>query len=99
MARYAPVRKVQYDKATCQVEIDWRISGSVLKGDVEANCLAVRTTLRIESPAPADKLAGLVAMAKRGCFMEQMITTAVPVTSTLVVNSEEVPIPPHPGPR
>ena len=33
------------------------------------------------------------AIAKRGCFMEQMIMTPVPLTSTLIVNSVEVAIP------
>ena len=98
LARYAPVRKIQYHKARCEVEIDWHLTGSVLKGDVTAHCTAVRTNVHVESPAPADEVADLVAMAKSGCFLEQMVTTAVPLTSTLTVNLKETPIPPHPAP-
>lgn len=78
------------------MEIDWRLSGSVLRGDVAAHCNAVRTTVHVESSAPPHAVANLVAMAKNGCFLEQMITTAVPVTSTLTVNSQETPIPGQP---
>jgi len=75
------------------VEIDWQLSGSILKGDVAAHCNAVRTRVHVESSAPAHEVAKLVAMAKNGCFLEQMIATAVPVTSTLTVNARDTLIP------
>jgi hypothetical protein len=96
LARYAPVRKIEYRKASCEVEIDWQLSGSILKGDVAAHCNAVRTRVHVESSSPPHAVASLVAMAKNGCFVEQMITTAVPVTSTLTVNSRDTPIPGQP---
>ena len=80
------------------MELDWGLSGSVVRGDVAARCNAVRTRVRVESPAPPSDVAKLVAMAKSGCFLEQMITTAVPLASTLVVNAQETPIPQYPEP-
>jgi len=90
---------VSYDRATCEVEIDWSVSGSVLRGDVAAHCSSVRAALRVESSASADEVGALVAMARSGCFMEQLVTTAVPMATTLTVNDDVIPIPDHPAAR
>ena len=78
--------KVNIQKASCHVEFDYSLGGSVLKGTVKAGCTGVRTHFEVESDAPLARLLLLVRNAKQGCFAESMITTAVPLSSTLSLN-------------
>ena len=81
---------MRYTTARCGVEIDWRLKGSALRGDVETRCLGVRTSVEVESDASTEAVAALVRLAKQGCFMEQLVQAAVPLTSTLTVNGDVV---------
>jgi uncharacterized OsmC-like protein len=78
--------KIAFKRASCRVEFDYFLRGSVLKRTVESGCTAVRTHFEVESEAPADQVRDLIRNAKQGCFAENMITTAVPLTSTINLN-------------
>ncbi len=78
--------KIPFKRAGCRVEFDYFLKGSVLKGTVQSGCTAVRTHFTVESPAPPDRVAALVQNAKQGCFAENMVQTAVPLTSTIELN-------------
>ena len=80
--------KVPVKKATCRVEFDYYLKGSVLKGTVESGCTGVRTHFEIESDAPRDRVLTLIRNAKRGCFAENMVQQAVPLASTIKLNGE-----------
>lgn len=82
------LRKVVY-RAECEVEIDWFLEGSVLRGTVKAGAKACRTSLHIDSPEPQEVIEQIVRLAKQGCFAEQMIQAPVPLTSTYVLNGIE----------
>jgi hypothetical protein len=80
--------KMTVTKASCKVRFRKFLGGSVLKGTVYNRWDGVDTHLAIESDAPADKLAHLIANAKNGCFAEGLITQAVPLNSTVEVNGK-----------
>ena len=80
--------KIPFKKGTCRVEFDYFLKGSVLKGTVNSGCSAVRTHFIVEADAPPDKVAALIRNAKQGCFAENMVSAAVPVTSTIVLNGK-----------
>jgi hypothetical protein len=86
------LRKV-IDRAECDVEMDWFLEGSVLRGTVHSGARNCRTSLRIDSPEPEDVIERIVRLAKQGCFAEQMVQTAVPLTSTYILNGVEREIP------
>ena len=90
MARYAHIRKVTIKAATCRTELDFLLTGSVKRGDVEAGCSEARTHLDVESDDPLEAVAEVVRLAHKGCFLEQMIEKPVPVRSTLTLNGCEV---------
>ena len=49
-----------------------------------------RTHFELESDEPQEQLRKLIRNAKRGCFAENMVQTAVPLKSTYKVNGEDV---------
>jgi len=78
--------KVDFKKAGCRVEFDYFLRGSVLKGTVASGCTGVRTHFVVESDAPEDKILALIRNAKQGCFAENMVREAVPLSSTIELN-------------
>ena len=84
--------KLKVKKASCHVEFDYMLSGSVLKGTVKTTWKGVSTRLDIDSEEPAAKIAALVRNAKGGCFAEWTLRNPVNVESTLEHNGEAVPL-------
>lgn len=78
--------KKQIDRADCRCEFDYYNDGSVLAGTVRSGVRDFRTHLEIDSPEPPEVIAQIIRLAKRGCFAEQMITHATPISSTYLVN-------------
>ncbi|MGH9102489.1 MAG: hypothetical protein ACRDYD_05830 [Acidimicrobiales bacterium] len=87
------------DSASCEVEIDWFLEGSVLQGTVRSGAKACRTRLVVDSPEPDEDVMAVLSLAKQGCFAEQMVQAPVPLSSTFVLNGEEREAPQgRPGP-
>lgn len=84
--------KIPLKGARVRVEMDYFMGGSVLKGTVYSGCTEVRTRFEIDSNAPEEKLRLLIRNAKRGCFAENMVQTAVPLKSTYQLNGKEVEV-------
>ena len=82
--------KTSFEKATCRVEFDYFLKGSVLKGDVNSGCRGVRTHFKVESSEAEEKILNIIRLAKQGCYAEQMIQTAVPLTSTVELNGKNI---------
>ena len=82
--------KTAFEKATCRVEFDYFLKGSVLKGDVNSGCRGVRTHFKVESSESEEKILNIIRLAKRGCYAEQMVQTAVPLTSTVELNGKNI---------
>jgi hypothetical protein len=81
--------KKTIDRAECTVEFDWFLEGSVLQGTVNAGTTECRTHFLIESPESDEDILTIIRLAKRGCFAESMVQTAVPLLSTYVINGKE----------
>ncbi|MEO6375322.1 MAG: hypothetical protein ABIQ73_25705 [Acidimicrobiales bacterium] len=90
MSRYAHIRKVKINAASCRSELDFVLTGSVKRGDVESACTQARTHLEIDSDDAPDAVAEVVALAHKGCFLEQMIEKPVPLRTTLTLNGVEM---------
>ena len=95
MTRYASLLRKTIDRAEGEVEFDFFLEGSVLRGTVRSGARECRTRLHIDSPEPQEVIERIVRLAKQGCFAEQMVQAAVPLVSTYVLNGVErdVPVP------
>lgn len=77
------------NRAECEVEFDFFLEGSVLRGTVSSGARECRTRLHIDSPEPPEVIERIVRLAKQGCFAEQLVQNAVPLASTYVLNGVE----------
>ncbi len=82
--------KTTFEKATCRVEFDYFLQGSVLRGDVNSGCRRVRTHFKVESSEAEENILNIIRLAKQGCYAEQMVQTAVPLTSTVELNGKNL---------
>jgi len=86
--------KLKVSQASCRVEMDYFLRGSVLQGTVEAGCTETRVLFRVDTDEPdQERVNRLIRNAKRGCFAESMIKASVPVKSTVEVNGAARAIP------
>ncbi len=78
--------------ARARCEFDFYLDGSLLADTISSKVTEFRTDLEIESPEPDEVIARIIRSAKRGCFAEQLVTTAVPLVSTYTVNGRSFEI-------
>ena len=83
------MRKLTINSARVHVEMDYYLSGSVLAGTVNSGVTEVRSQFDVSSDEPEEDIAYVIRLAKRGCFAERLVETAVPIKSTLVLNGKE----------
>ncbi len=84
--------KISLKATKVRIESDIFLGGSVIKGTVFSGFSEVRSHFELESDAPREELLRLVKIAKKGCFAESMVQTAVPVKSSYSLNGENVQI-------
>ena len=83
------MRKLTIDSARVHVEMDYYLSGSVLAGTVNSGVTEVRSQFDVSSDEPEEDITYVIRLAKRGCFAERLVETAVPIKSTLILNGKE----------
>ena len=83
------MRKIAIDSARVHVEMDYYLSGSVLAGTVTSGVTEVRSEFEVTADADEEDIAYVIRLAKRGCFAERLVETAVPIKSTLKLNGKE----------
>ena len=84
------MKNLAITSAKVHVEMDYYLTGSVLKGTVESGCSEVRTHFDVESDESEDSIREIIRLAKKGCFVENMIQTAVPLKSSISLNGKEI---------
>ena len=83
------MRKIAINSARVHVEMDYYLAGSVLAGTVNSGVTEVRSEFEVSSDADEEDIAYVIKLAKRGCFAERLVETAVPIRSTLKLNGKE----------
>ena len=84
--------KIEVRGASCRVGFNKVLSGSVLKSTVNVRWKSVMTYLRVESDEPREKIAALIANAKRACPAETLITQQVALLSYVDLNGQPLEI-------
>ncbi len=62
------MKNLAITSAKVHVEMDYYLTGSVLKGTVESGCSEVRTHFDVESAESAESIREIIRLAKRGCY-------------------------------
>lgn len=75
--------------AKVHVELDYYLTGSVLAGTVSSGVTEVRSDFEVESDEDEDDILNIIRLAKRGCFAERLVQTAVSMKSTLRLNGKD----------
>ena len=83
------MRKLSIREARVHVEMDYYLSGSVLAGTVSSGVTEVRSEFEVSSDEAEEAIAEVIRLAKRGCFAERLVETAVPIKSALKLNGKE----------
>ena len=78
--------------ARVHVEMDFWLSGSVLRGTVSSGWRGARTHFELESDEDETALLEVVRLAKAGCFAERLVEDAVPLQSTFTLNGRRLDI-------
>ena len=50
----------------------------------------MRTHFKVESSEAEENILNIIRLAKQGCYAEQMVQTAVPLTSTVELNGKNL---------
>ncbi len=90
--------KVPITKARVKILAKYRQEGSVLAQTIEAWCAGVETHLEVESPAPPEKVAGVIRNAENGCFAIQAVRRPSPVHTTVSLNGQALDLESSPRP-
>lgn len=87
--------KVHVTHAKVHVTGNFKVHGSVLGGTIQSEALGFDIKLELESSESEEKLAKLVDLAEKGCFMKAALENPTPVNTTTTLNGK--PLPPHGG--
>ena len=91
VARYGHMLKISVRRMTMHVKATYRVTGSVLADTIDAEMLRAETRLEQESPDPPERVAKVVRIAERGCFVMQALLRPVPVTGETLLNGGSLP--------
>ncbi|MCI0438123.1 MAG: hypothetical protein L0177_03215 [Chloroflexi bacterium] len=84
------MKRLSIEGARVHVEMDYYLTGSVLAGTVESGVTAVRSDFEVDSDEAEEDILNVIRLAKRGCFAERLVQTAVPMQSTLKLNGKDM---------
>jgi uncharacterized OsmC-like protein len=86
------MKEVGIRSAKVHVEMDYYLKGSVADNTVENGVTEVRSFFDVESEQQKEDLIEVIRLAKKGCFAENLVKTAVPLKSVCTLNGTKVNI-------
>jgi hypothetical protein len=90
LARFAPLYEVPVEDASADVRATFRNTEKYDVDDAPAYFEQVVINLSVETTAPAENVARLVAHAERACHAAQSLMHAIPVRLEATVNGTRV---------
>ena len=84
------MKEISILSAKVHVELYYFLTGSVKENSVEPGVSQVRSRFEVESPEPRESVTEIIDLAKKGCFAENLVTSAVPLDSKIILNGSEV---------
>jgi len=87
------MKGIEIKSANVNVELDYFLQGSVIKGTVNNSVTEVRSYFEVDSEETEDKVKEVIKLAKQGCFAESLVRNAIPLVSTCLLNGNEISVP------
>lgn len=84
--------KTPIKAAKCRVTTTWWNEGSVLRGDYRTGIESLHTDLDVESDAPAEDIAKLIAMSERACYVLSALESPPTASIEVSLNGESLRI-------
>ena len=86
------MRRIEIKSANVNVELDYFLQGSVIKGTVDNSVTEVRSYFEVDSEETEAKVIEVIMLAKQGCFAESLVKNAIPLVSTCLLNGNEISV-------
>ena len=86
------MKGIEIKSAQVNVELDYFLQGSVIKGTVNNSVTEVRSFFEVDSEESDSKVLEVIKLAKQGCFAESLVKEAVPLVSTCLLNGKEISV-------
>ena len=86
------MRGIEIKSANVNVELDYFLQGSVIKGTVDNSVTEVRSYFEVDSEETEAKVIEVIMLAKQGCFAESLVKNAIPLVSTCLLNGNEISV-------
>ena len=86
------MKGIEIKSANVNVELDYFLQGSVIKGTVNNSVTEVRSYFEVDSEETEDKVKEVIKLAKQGCFAESLVRNAIPLVSTCLLNGNEISV-------
>ena len=90
LSRSSEARKIELDDVSMIVKPRFEQTGSIRADTIGSRLLDVETNLHIESNAPKEDIASLVATAERMCFLMDTIREPHEVRNAVSLNGERL---------
>ena len=86
------MKGIEIKSANVNVELDYFLQGSVIKGTVNNSVTEVRSYFQVDSEETEEKVKEVIKLAKQGCFAESLVRNAIPLVSTCLLNGNEISV-------
>ena len=86
------MKGIEIRSAQVNVELDYFLQGSVIKGTVNNSVTEVRSFFEVDSEESDSKVLEVIKLAKQGCFAEPLVKEAVPLVSTCLLNGNKISV-------
>jgi len=86
------MKGIEIKSADVNVELDYFLQGSVIKGTVNNSVTEVRSYFEVDSEETEEKVIEVIKLAKQGCFAESLVRNAIPLVSTCLLNGNEISV-------
>ena len=84
--------KVEITSAKVHVTCRFVREGSVLAQTIQTRSEGLDVRLEVESPEEPARVAGVLRNAEQGCFVMQAVAQPTPMSSTMLLNGEEIDV-------
>ena len=86
------MKGIEINSADVNVELDYFLQGSVIKGTLNNSVTEVRSYFEVDSEETEEKVIEVIKLAKQGCFAESLVRNAIPLVSTCLLNGNEISV-------